>query len=206
MEQMGFGSRSASIMRYRVKGELVGPLWDAVHEGIQRGKFTDAESAGDVVAMGWTSAEDFTDNGLQPADCVRDHYVSLAFRVDTVRVPPRILEMQFKAESKKILQETGRKRLSSAQVREVKEALKEKLRTQILPSIQVFDLIWDTSRGVAYLATLGVKGRERVEDLFKKSFGLTLIPIIPFIRAQELLEEPAQQRLLEQVQPSSFVP
>ncbi len=32
---MGFASRSVSLMRYRVKGEMEGSFWDAVDSGIQ---------------------------------------------------------------------------------------------------------------------------------------------------------------------------
>ena len=132
--------------------------------------------------------------------------MAFALRVDIARVPPRILEIELRKETRKLLQETGRQRLSSAQRRELKDAVKDKLKRQVFPSIQVFDLVWDTAKQVLYFASLSVKARERVEDLFKKSFGLSLIPLIPYIRAEELLETPDQKRSLENIRPCSLVP
>ncbi len=132
--------------------------------------------------------------------------MALALRVDIARVPPRILEIELRKETRKLLEQTGRQRLSSAQRRELKDAVKDKLKGQVFPSIQVFDLIWDTAKSVVYFASLSVKARERLEDLFKKSFGLSLVPLIPYIRAEELLQSPEQKQMLENIKSSSMVP
>lgn len=203
---MGFISRSVSMMRYRVKGEIEGAFWEAVDDGVRKYAFRSVDGPGDEVGIGWTSIEDFTDTEFRGASYVRGNYVALGLRVDTVRVPPRILEMHVKQEMKKRLAETGRQRLSSSQRRELKEYVKESLKKSTLPSIQVFDLVWDTSQGLAYFASLSIKARERVEDLFKRSFGLTFIPLVPYLRAEELLTDSSQRRLLENLTPCSMVP
>jgi DNA recombination-dependent growth factor C len=203
---MGFASRSVSVIRYRVKGEMEGSFWDAVDTGIKRGAYRELDTPGELVGIGWTSIDDFADNSFSGAAYVRGNFVALALRVDIARVPPRILEIELRKETRKILQETGRQRLSSAQRRELKDAVKDKLKRQVFPSIQVFDLVWDTTKHVVYFASLSVKARERLEDLFKKSFGLSLIPLIPYIRAEELLASPEQKQSLENIRPSSMVP
>ena len=201
---MGFTSRSISIFRYRVKGELEGSFWDAVDDGVKKGAYKEYES-GDVVAIGWTSIEDFTDSEFQRSSYAYGSYVALGLRIDTIRVPSKILEVHFKAESRKLLQETGRRRLSNAQSREIKEALRERLKQSMLPSIQVFEMMWHTNEGIVYFGSHSIKARERFEDHFKKSFGLNLRPLIPYVRAQELLDT-TSQKLLEDVQPCIMVP
>ena len=203
---MGFVSRSVSIIRYRVKGEIEGAFWEAVDDGVRKYAFRAVEGSGEEVGIGWTPIEDFTDTEFRGASYVRGNYVALGLRVDTVRVPPRILEMHVKQEMRKRLAELGRQRLSSSQRRELKEYVKESLKKSTLPSIQVFDLVWETSQAVAYFASLSVKARERVEELFKKSFGLSLIPLVPYIRAEELLAEASAKRLLENLTPCAIVP
>jgi DNA recombination-dependent growth factor C len=193
-------------MRYRVRGNIEGAFWDAVDAGIRGYAFRQVDGPGDRVGLGWTSITDFTDHEFRGASYVYGRYVALSLRVDTVRVPPRSLETQLKQEIRQKLEETGQRRLSSAQRRELREHLKESLRRQVLPSIQVFDLIWDTSGKVAYFASLGIKAREHVEDLFKKSFGLTLVPLIPYIRAQEILTKESDKHVLEKITPCSLVP
>lgn len=203
---MGFASRSVSIFRYRVRGEIEGSFWDAVHEGVKRHAFHSLGSGGDELAAGWTSLHDFTDYEFSGGSYLFGSLVALALRIDTVRVPPKILEMHLKIEARKMLEETGQRRLSSVQVRSLKERLNETLRKQALPSIQVFELIWDTAKAVAYFGSHSVKARERVEDHFKKSFGLTLVPLIPYILGQEMMASGAESALLEKLKASSMVP
>ncbi|MFH1116022.1 MAG: recombination-associated protein RdgC [Pseudomonadota bacterium] len=203
---MGFASRSVSIMRYRVKGEVEGSFWDVIDEGVKRHAFREIVGPGDEVGMGWVASEDFTDSEFQGASYMFGSYVALSLRVDTARVPSKILEMHLKQETKKLLEESGRQRLSSGQRRELKDNLREALKSRVFPSIQVFDVMWDTSRSVVYFGSLSIKARERVEDHFKKSFGLTLIPLIPYMRAEEILSDAAAKAALEKLSPSSMAP
>lgn len=203
---MGFLSRSVSMMRYRVKGGIEGSFWDSVDEGMRKGAFKQVDSPGDEIGMGWTALEDFTDTDFKGASYVRTNYVAMSLRIDTARVPARILEIHVKIETRKLMEETGRQRLSSAQRRELKERLKEALKHQMFPSIQVHDVIWDTSQGVVYFASHSVKARERLEDHFKKCFGLTLVPLLAYIRAEELLEGNLDKQRLEKLKPSSMIP
>ncbi|MEI8181746.1 MAG: recombination-associated protein RdgC [Desulfomonile sp.] len=202
---MGFLSRSSPILRYEVRGNVEGSFWEVIDQGVRNGAFKTVESSSLEVGFGWVSIDDFTDNEFRGASYARGNYAALALRVDTVRVPARVIELNFKKESKKLLEETGRRRLSSSQRVELKDRLKEKLKTQVFPSIQVFDLIWDTAGAVAYFGSHSVKAREHVETHFKKSFGLTLVPLIPYLRAEQLLKDKAERQFLEKLKPSAMV-
>lgn len=203
---MGFLSRSCSLMRYRVRGETDGPFWDAVDRGIRSGAFRDVESGGDLVGLGWTSIYDFTAAPTDRGGYVVGKYVALSLRVDAARIPPRILEMQVKQATKELLEQTGRTRLSSAQRRELKERVKENLKQRVFPSIQVFDLVWNTALGMVYFGSHGIKPRDYLEDHFKKSFGLTLLPLIGYLRAEEILQGNLLKQALEDIRPSSLIP
>ncbi len=85
---MGLMSRSASIMRYRAKGEMEGSFWDTVETGVRNGAFKPVESTGDETGVGWTSLEDFTDFEFRGSSYVRGNYVALSLRLDAVRVRP----------------------------------------------------------------------------------------------------------------------
>jgi DNA recombination-dependent growth factor C len=202
---MGLASRSVSIFRYRVRGDVEGPFWETVEEGIKGNAFRETQSSGDVVGMGWTSLNDFADTRFERTPYVVGNYVALSFRIDTIRIAPRILEMHVKAETRYFLAQTEQKRLSAAQSRELKESVKERLTRQALPSIQIYDLMWDTATGTVYLGTHSPRARERVEEYFKKSFGPTLVPLIPYVRAEELLEGKSDRRLLEDLRPASML-
>jgi DNA recombination-dependent growth factor C len=201
---MGFASRSVSITRYRVVGETEGSFWDAVDQGVRKGAFREGTGS-DVVGLGWVSSQDFTDNAFAGASYVHGNYVALSLRIDTVRVPPRLLELQVMERTREILERTGQKRLSSAQRRELRDSVRETLMSQALRSIQVHDLVWDTAQSVAYLSSLSQKVRDEVERVFKHSFGMKLVPLIPYARAMELLETPTDRQSLESLTPVSFL-
>ena len=202
---MGLASSSVSIFRYRVRGEVEGPFWETVEEGVKGNAFGEAQSSGEIVAMGWTSINDFTDTRFERGPYVMGNYVALSFRIDTVRIAPRILEMHVRGEARNLLQQTGQKRLSATQSRELKDGVRERLTRQALPSIQVYDLMWDTATGTVYLGTHSPRARERVEEHFRKSFGPTLVPLIPYVRAEEILEGKPDRRLLEDLRPASML-
>ncbi len=203
---MGFFSRSTSMMRYKTKGEVSGSFWEAVDSGVRSGSFSEVDSPGELVGLGWTSIEDFSEYDFSGASYLYGNYVALSLRVDTVRVPPRILEIQVKKETRKLLKETGQRRLSSNQRKELKENVKEALKKQVLPSIQVFDFVWDTSKSIVYFTSHSIKARERFEDHFKKSFGLSLIPLIAYLRAEEILAGSIDKSSLERIKASDFTP
>lgn len=203
---MGFLARSVSFIRYHVKGAIETSFWEAVREGIANGAFRTREGPGDETGSGWVSMQDFDDNEFSGVSYIYGNYVALSYRLDVVRIPARVLEVHFKKERKKLLEQFGRPRLSSTQARNLKESIKESLKTQAFPSIQVVDLVWDTSKSLAYVATHSSRLRERVEDHFKKSFGLALIPMIPFIKAEQFLGREEDKIKLEQLQPESWAP
>ncbi len=166
---MGLIASSVSIIRYRVRGEIEGSFWDVVDHGIASGAFREIETASDEIGIGWTSIEDFTDTTFR-SSYVRGNYVAVSLRVDSVRIPPRVLEIQLKQEARKILEQTGAHRLSAAQNRDLKDHLKQTLRKQVFPSIQVYDLVWDTANAVAYFGSHSPKARRTRGTTFQEMF------------------------------------
>lgn len=185
---------------------MIVSFWEAVDSGIKSGSFREIDSPGELIGVGWTSIEDFSEYEFTGASYLYGNYVALSLRVDTVRIPPRILEIHLKKETRKLLKETGQRRLSSNQRKELKETVKEVLKKQVLPSIQVFDFVWDTSKSIVYFTSLSIKARERFEDHFKKSFGLSLIPLIPYLKAEEVLASQMDKSKLEKLKASDFTP
>ena len=203
---MGIEARSLSLMRYRVKGEVEGNFWDAVDTGVRRGAFKQFEIRTDIAEAGWVAHDDLTNAEFPGASYVHGNYVVLGLRVDTVRVPSRVLEIELKERTKKILEDSGRTRLTSVQRRELKEAIKQEFLKKAFPSIQVHDVVWDAATGVVYYTGTSTKARERLEDFFKKCFGVSIVPLIPYLRAGEVLRDKGiGTEQLEKMTASSFV-
>lgn len=202
---MGFSSRTFSMLRYRVNGAPEGSFWEAVDNGVRKGAFKALEAEGDIIAMGWVSIDDFDDTEFSGADYHRSNYVAMSLRVDSVRVPPRIVELEMRKDAKKLMDQTGQKRLGSRQRRDLKDEVTDKLRKQMFPNIQTYDIIWDTSAAYLYFGSLAVKARERFQDHFKKCFGVSLTPLIPYLLAQDILGDEKKAAALDNLTPSYFI-
>jgi DNA recombination-dependent growth factor C len=185
------------LTRYRVNGEIDRAFNLAVEAGIQAHAFKQIDSPDvDIVGFGWVSQGDFSDTSFDNAMMLMPAIVALSLRIDTVRIPSRTLELALKEATENVLRETGQSRLSSAQRRELKERVRETLRKKTLPTIQVHDIVWDVTNRVLYLTSISRNVMNHVESLFKKSFpGLTLTPLIPYIRAEETLADEMLERL-----------
>jgi hypothetical protein len=56
------------------------------------------------------------------------------------------------------------------------------------------------------VSALSPRARERVEDHFKKSFGLSLVPLLPYIRSMEMVSTEKDRLGLEQVRSCVMAP
>ena len=199
---MGFNTRTASITRYRVDGTIEGSFWDAVDSGVHAGAFKDGTN-GDRRGFGWVSSQDFTDTSFAGTSYVHDDLIALSLRIDTVKVPGRLIELKLRERTKEVLEVTGQRRLSVAQRRELKDQIKEALSSQALLNIQVHDLVWNTGESVVYLASLSQQVREDVQSHFKTCFGIKIVPLIPYSRAVEMMPA-ADRHRLEALSPTMF--
>ena len=177
-------SGSVSLMRHRVVGAIDGPFWDRIDDGIRQNIFHPVETGGETVGVGWVSVHDLTDAAFVEPYATGD-YIALSLRVDTKRVSSRTVEVELKQRAQGIIKTTGEARISKQQHKELRDTVLAELRQQAPPTIQTFDLMWSYTTATVYSSALSVKTNELVTGIFKKSFGLDLVPVIPFIAACE---------------------
>jgi DNA recombination-dependent growth factor C len=197
---MGLNKGSVTCTRYKVGGRLPEGFKDFLDQAIRSNLFLEIDDTADEQSVGWVSPYDFLDTKLEYAAYALDPYVALGLRVDRRRVPGAILNKYWRLEMDKAKAMRDGRALARHEREELKEKAHLRLMTRIPPATSFSEMCWDTARGEVILYAAAKSTREIFEDLFHRSFDLNLIPLIPYLLAQDLL--PAQGKAaLEQAQP-----
>jgi DNA recombination-dependent growth factor C len=193
---MGIIKGSVTLTRYQVKGEPPAEFKDFLDRRIRRFAFQEIEDSAEELSAGWVSPHDYLDAGFAYAPYSLDPYVVLGLRIDQRKVGGALLKKYHRLEMKRAYAERQAK-LSRAEREELKEKVRLQLLTRMPPASKVAELVWNTASGEAWLGSSARQAREIAEDLFRRSFELDLLPVIPWHLAQRLAPQGAAQRLEE---------
>ncbi len=181
---MGFFSSSVSVVRYRVEGKITGNLTEAVREGLKRHAIREIEDDPAESCSGWTSfGSPFQPDFEGDSFLLGNHFV-FSLRIDRKPIPASLFQKEFTLSSRRRLRETRRSFLS----RDEKQALKEKVTASLLARIppvpHVYDLVWNYEQAGLFFFSVQKTANEELERLFRRSFSLSLIRIIPYTAAE----------------------
>jgi DNA recombination-dependent growth factor C len=178
---MALVSGSASIRRYRVK-EMPdgGKFSDAIVENIRRYTFLEfsAESETEEQA-GWVSIDDMFRGPLDDNSFERNAYVAMSLRMDRKTVPARTLRAYTIKEETRYLEVRNRDRLTRQEKKDIKEIMRVKLLKQALPSISVYDFLWNLQSSALYFFSTSERANVKFSELFEKTFGTALLKTSP---------------------------
>jgi DNA recombination-dependent growth factor C len=168
---MGAWKGSVTVRRYLVRGASPDDRQRLV-KGIRAHALVPIDPRGDVDrAHGWASVEDLHELDLSSEKVFFGEALALSLRVDTLRPPAAVVRRKVD----EALRALGR-RPSKSEKRAMKAEVVKKLRLQAFPSIRGTDLVWTLDSGRVLFWSHGKRLNELLLELFKKSFGLDLIP------------------------------
>ena len=195
---MGIIKGSVTLSRYQVKGEPPQDFKDFIDERIRKFAFRDIENNSEEESIGWVSVHDYMDTSFAYASYALDPYVALGLRIDKRQIPGPLLKKYHRIELKKAYAMNDGRKPSRMEREELKEKARLDLLTRIPPSTKFFDLVWDTHGNQVWLGAATRSVRDIAEDLFKRTFELDLVAVIPWDLAQEAADTvPARQALEE---------
>ncbi|WP_171266767.1 recombination-associated protein RdgC [Oceanidesulfovibrio marinus] len=200
-------SASVSLTRYRIVEDVPNSIWPEIVTLLKRFSFKEIEQTSDERSYGWVSLENFLDAGFRTAPPEKGEYLAFALRLDTRRVSPAVIKkhtLLAMEEAEKQAKEEGRKYLSRERKKEIKEQVRIKLMARAMPIPAVFDVVWNTSTRVVYLASTNNKVRELFNNHFTDTFELHLEPMTPYFQALNALGEDAQPAI-DAVESTSFM-
>ncbi|MGR0482200.1 MAG: recombination-associated protein RdgC [Candidatus Electronema sp. V4] len=201
---MGLLAGSASFTRFTVEGELPGNAWDFIAEQVTKHSFKDIDDTLDELSIGWVSVGDMFDSRFAYGSYAAGDYVTLAMRVDERKVSGAVLKKFAAKEEARIKEEKDLRRLSRTVRLEIKERIKAELMRKSPPVPAAYDLCWNVPKGTVLFFSNGRKPLALLEELFKETFGLSLVMQVPWNSALQLLDEQAAAKL-ETLQPASLL-
>ena len=197
---MGLLSGSASFMRFSVEGELPESFWDAVAEKVAAHSFRDIDDSLDEYSIGWVSVASMFDAAFAQCPYAVGDYVVLSMRVDERKVSPAVLKKCVLKEEERIRREKQIPRLGRSALQEIKERVRTQLLRKSVPIPAVYDLAWNLSDATLLFFSTNKKALVLLEELFKETFGLSLVLQIPWTTADHVAD-PADRARLEQLRP-----
>ena len=196
---MGFMSASVGLTRYRiVEEDIPSSLWHEVEDRLKRNSFRDIDASAEERSFGWVSFDNMLDPDFILCPPEKGPYLTFTLRLDTLRVPPAVMKKHFAVavnEAMRAMRDQGKKFLTKEQKTEIREQVELRLRARTLPIPACFDVVWDTTRQLVYIASTQSKLTELFEELFTHTFGLHLEPLTPYFQALNTLGTERQAEL-----------
>jgi recombination associated protein RdgC len=180
---MGLLSSRNSITRYKVSGQLNGPVHETVYQGLKKHAIPKIEDDGSESIVGWTSVETPYAPNFEGYSFVFGSYMLFALRLDKKSIPPKLIQKHYTLNVAKHLADTGRQYLSGNEKKAIKEDVINTLSRRIPAVPNVYDIVWDYDSASLWFFTNLKAMNEALETLFVKSFNLQLIRLFPYTAA-----------------------
>ncbi len=180
---MGILSASVSITRYAVEGDLKGQFIDTVLDGLKKNTISEIDQEALEMTAGWTSTNKPYFPDFDGSSFVVGPYFIFSLRMDSKKVPSKVIQKYVAMEITKKLNESGREYLSREEKKMIKDNITNMLYRRVPAVPDIYDIIWNyEARQVLFFSNRKV-ANETVETLFLKSFSLTLVRMFPYTSA-----------------------
>ncbi len=186
---MGLLAGSASFIRFSVQGELPDNFWDFVADRVAQNSFQDIDDTMDEFSIGWVSVANMFDSDFAYGSYAAADYVVLTMRTDERKISPSVLKKYTMKEEERIKLEKEIPKLSRAVKLEIKERVRAELVRQSPPIPATYDLCWNLAENSLLFFSTSKKAIALLEDLFKETFGLTLVLQIPWLIGRQMIDE-----------------
>lgn len=194
---MGLIKGSLSLTRYRVKEEPPETLTDEyVSERLNKNAFVDIEDAPEEKSLGWVEFLNPLDSNFNPATYRFGGILAFTLRLDSRKVPGKTVSRYYNIREAQYVEKIGRAPNSVAK-RELKEAIKSELLRRALLNTELMEAAWLYQENEVWLAAVGEKRRETFEELWGRTFGLSLQMLVPATVGLELLSGNLRKSLLD---------
>ena len=195
---MGLLGTTCSFTRLRLIEPVPDDFWPQLPEKLKQYAFMDIDDIAEERSWGWTNIDDMLDTKWQVSPPEKGEYIAFSLRLDTRRIPPAVMKkhlaLAMKGEQER-LKEQGKKFIQRERRKELREQVRLRLLQRFLPIPAVFDVVWNTSSGILYLASMQSKVIELFMNHFTLSFNLHLDPLTPYGMASSVLDENAMTKI-----------
>jgi hypothetical protein len=202
---VGLLSSSSTIVRFLAEPPPR-PDRDALARAVSRRPFRDLDPADGEAshAAGWVGIHDPLATELFPADLFYQQYLAVGFRWDRRVVPPKLLFLERRRAETARRAERGDERLGRAERKAIREEVEARLLLRALPVPRLFDCVWNLDTGRLYFTGKLRAAREAFTELFRQTFGVAPVPLIPYLAAEHVGLPGRTVEAVRAVEPSSL--
>lgn len=202
---MGALGGSLTYSRFFITGDVPDDLSASAMKRIRANAFlplvADDEEA---QRHGWCSLSDSMDTDLDHEKVFWNEFVCLGLRVDTWVVPKPLLLAHLRTAEEAILEKKGIEKLGRQAKTELKAMVVRKLRKQLVPVTRAVDLVWNVNTGVARFFSQSPKVHLLAQELFEKTFRLSMVPESPGTAAERRGMDARAQKIWDQLVPTQL--
>lgn len=179
---MGILSGRATYQSFYVLGEPPAGFHETYAEMIRRNQFVPIDKYAEAdQSVGWVLADDILESEpIWDRVLVSGEYLTLALRVDALRVPAPILKATLKRAYEDYKRENNREHLSKLLKMEIKDRVMIDFRRKILPNIKAYDWVWNLRDGKVYFSGTSSKMIDTFIELFEATFDIRLASHAPY--------------------------
>ncbi|MDC0741692.1 hypothetical protein [Polyangium mundeleinium] len=151
---------------------------------------------------GWASIEDPFVTDLDHEKVFYNEYVCLGLRLDRWVIPGPLLKAHLRDAEQALLAKRGLERLGRQAKAELKTMVVRKLRRQLVPSLKSYDVVWNLRTNVLHLYSQSERIAALLDDLFKRTFKVDLVPESPGTAADRLGLDAKEARAMAGLEPT----
>jgi hypothetical protein len=202
---MGLLSSSVSITRYQVKGQLEPPVTDTVADALKKYSIAEIDNEVHEKSVGWTSTEHPFRPDFDGSSYAYGTVWVFALRMDKKHIPAKLLKKHAALEEARLMSRSGREFLAAGEKKQLKEQALHSLCLRTPATPNVYDLVWNYDAGRLWFFSNLKAANEALEELFSRSFGLSLIRMFPYTAANLTAGlSDAGRDALDKLTPTSF--
>lgn len=184
---MGALRGSLTFSRFYVSGDIPDDVPGTTLKRIRANAFqplSPDEEASE--GSGWANIEDPFDTDLDHEKVFYNEYVCLGLRLDRWVVPGPLLKAHLRDAEQALLAKKGLERLGRKAKADLKTMVVRKLRRQLVPSLKSYDVVWNLRTNVLHLYSQSERIATLLDDLFKRTFKVDLVPESPGTAAERI--------------------
>jgi DNA recombination-dependent growth factor C len=169
---------------------------DYIGERLRKFRFEDIEKTSEESSLGWVELLNDLSTVFDKGSYGFGPNYAFILREDSRKLPTKILNRYYAIAEDNYIKSTKTKP-NSVQKKDLKENLRLDLLKRCLLSTDLHEVAWLTRQNEVWLSGTGEKLRTLFEELWGKTFGLTLRLLVPVTIALELVPDEKRLDILE---------
>ena len=208
---MGFFTGRATFTRFKVSGpapQLFGP--DHLARLAENMAGRQRLASADGVEVGWTAGDHILDTRFDLAKNIINDMLFFALRIDQDKLPSDLFKAYYQVDLQALSAGNPSGHPSAKQKREARESARDRLEHEAKDGRflkrKAIEVVWDKLSNEVYFGTTSLTNIDRLQTLFKNTFGCDFESVTAGRRAFQLAEVHQRTRNVDDASPSLFVP